>query len=65
MKAETKLGVIDRFLNIADKIFIGGALANNFLKAKGMDIGSSVLSENIPMKKYLNNEKFIFRRMSE
>ena len=60
VKAETKLGVIDRFLNIADKIFIGGALANNFLKAKGMDIGSSVLSENIPMKKYLNNEKIYF-----
>src|SRR3990167_1004368 len=43
VKAETKLGVIDRFLGIADKIFIGGALANNFLRAKGMDIGSSVL----------------------
>ena len=60
VKAETKLGVIDRFLNLADKIFIGGALANNFLKAKGVDIGSSVLSENIPVGKYLNNEKIYF-----
>lgn len=60
VKAETKLGVIDRFLNIADKIFIGGALANNFLKAKGIDIGSSILSENIPVEKYLNNEKIYF-----
>ncbi len=60
MKAETKLGVIDKFLGIADKIFIGGALANNFLQAKGMDIGSSVLSENIPVEKYINNEKIYF-----
>ena len=60
MKAETKLGMIDRFLGIADKIFIGGALANNFLQAKGMDIGSSVLSENIPVEKYISNEKIYF-----
>ena len=60
VKAETKLGVVDKFLDIADKIFIGGALANNFLKAKGMDTGSSVLSENIPVEKYLNNEKIYF-----
>ena len=52
--------MIDRFLNIADKIFIGGALANNFLKAKGMDIGDSVLSENIPMKKILKQRKIYF-----
>lgn len=60
VKAETKLGVIDKFLDIADKIFIGGALANNFLKAKGVDIGSSVLSENIAVEKYLNNKKIYF-----
>ena len=60
VKAETKLGMVDRFLSIADKIFIGGALANNFLQAKGMDIGSSVLSENIPVEKYISNEKIYF-----
>ena len=60
VKAETKLGAVDKFLSIADKIFIGGALANNFLKAKGMDTGSSFLSENIPVEKYINNEKIYF-----
>ena len=60
IKAETKLGVIDKFLSIADKIFIGGALANNFLQAKGMDVGSSVLGENIPVEKYINNKKIYF-----
>src|SRR3989344_3050758 len=45
---------------IAEKIFIGGALANNCLQAKGMDIGSSVLSENIPVEKYISNEKIYF-----
>ena len=60
VKAETKLGVIDRFLGIADKIFIGGALANNFLQAKGMERGRSVLSENIPVEKYISNGKIYF-----
>ena len=40
--------------------FYRRALANNFLKAKGVDIGSSVLSENIPVEKYLNNGKIYF-----
>ncbi|KKQ03870.1 MAG: Phosphoglycerate kinase [Parcubacteria group bacterium GW2011_GWA2_36_24] len=32
VKFETKLGVLDKFLNIADKIFIGGALVVKALK---------------------------------
>ena len=33
---ETKLGVLDNFIGLADNIFIGGALANGFLKAEGL-----------------------------
>lgn len=60
IKMETKLGVLDKFLDIADNIFIGGALANGFLKAKGFDIGDSVADEKTPVEKYLNNQKIIF-----
>ena len=60
IKIETKLGVLDKFLNIADKIFIGGALANGFLKARCFDIKNSVADEKTPVEKYLNNPKIIF-----
>jgi 3-phosphoglycerate kinase len=59
IKFETKLGVLNKFLNIADKIFIGGALANNFLKAQGKDIGASLFDKSVNISKYLNNKKII------
>ena len=60
IKMETKLGVLDKFISLADNIFIGGALANGFLKAKGFDIGDSVTSEKMPIDKYLDHPKVIF-----
>ncbi len=59
IKFESKLGVLDRFLKIADKIFIGGALANNFFKLQGINIGKSLFDKNISVKKYLKNKKII------
>lgn len=59
IKFRTKLGVLERFIKIADKIFIGGALANNFFKARGLDIGKSVFDKNTDIKEYLNNTKII------
>jgi phosphoglycerate kinase len=41
-KIETKIKIIERFVDMADAIIIGGALANNFLKYKGLEIGKSV-----------------------
>ncbi len=61
IKFKTKLGVLNKFIKIADKIFIGGALANNFFKAKGVDIGKSAFDRSASasrrIKKYLNNQK--------
>jgi 3-phosphoglycerate kinase len=51
IKFETKLGVLNKFIKIADKIFIGGALANNFFWAKKID--------KIDIKKYLRNPKIV------
>ncbi|RJQ30801.1 phosphoglycerate kinase [Candidatus Parcubacteria bacterium] len=60
VKIETKLSVLDKFLEIADSVFVGGALANSFLKAKGFDTGDSVVSEKISVEKYLGNPKMFF-----
>lgn len=44
-KLDTKIPLIKKFLPIADKIFVGGALANNFFRALGHEVGRSVISE--------------------
>ena len=41
-KVSDKIGVIENLLEQVEKIEIGGAMANTFLRAKGYDIGSSV-----------------------
>ncbi len=44
-KVNDKIGVIENLLKVADHILIGGGMAYTFLKAKGMDIGASLLDE--------------------
>ncbi|MGQ9706071.1 MAG: phosphoglycerate kinase [bacterium] len=44
-KLETKIGVIDRLLDVSDAILIGGALSYTFLKVMGHSIGSSIFEE--------------------
>lgn len=41
-KVSDKIKVIERFVDIADRIVIGGAMANTFLKYKGFKIGKSI-----------------------
>jgi phosphoglycerate kinase len=41
-KFETKAPLVKRFLDDADDIYIGGALAHDFYKAKGYEIGKSL-----------------------
>lgn len=42
-KVSDKIGVIERFVHVADKILIGGAMANTFLDYKGYAMGASKL----------------------
>ena len=42
-KFETKLPVIEKFLGIVDHVIIGGALANNCYRARGYEIGKSLV----------------------
>lgn len=45
-KVSDKLAVIDELLGKADRILIGGGMAYTFLKAKGYEIGTSLLQED-------------------
>lgn len=59
-KFATKIPLIKKYLRNTDNIFIGGALANNFFKVKGDEIGQSLSEANAPeVKKLLKNEKLI------
>jgi phosphoglycerate kinase len=44
-KVSDKVGVIDRFLEVADQILIGGAMCFSFFKAEGKTIGDSLSDE--------------------
>ena len=44
-KVSDKVGVIDRFLEVADQILIGGAMCFSFFKAQGKEIGDSLFDD--------------------
>ena len=46
-KIDTKLSMIKRFLSKADTIIIGGGMAFTFLKAKGLEVGSSLIDDKM------------------
>jgi phosphoglycerate kinase len=45
-KVSDKLGVIDNLLGKADKLLIGGGMVFTFLKAQGLEVGTSLLEED-------------------
>jgi phosphoglycerate kinase len=44
-KVSDKIGVIDRFLEVADRILIGGAMCFSFFRAQGVGTGDSLVEE--------------------
>lgn len=42
-KVSDKLGVFERLVDVADKLIVGGAMANTFLTYKGHDMGASIV----------------------
>jgi phosphoglycerate kinase len=44
-KVTDKVGVIDRFLEVADEILIGGAMCFSFFRAEGIATGNSLVEE--------------------
>ncbi|HSX15818.1 MAG TPA: phosphoglycerate kinase [Candidatus Saccharimonadales bacterium] len=68
-KIADKIEVIKRFIDIADVLAIGGAMANTFLKAHDIHVGKSLTSdEDLPLAKEIlelakakaKNGKFVF-----
>ena len=45
-RSRDKIGVIDRFLEIADAILIGGAMCFSFFRAQGIATGNSLVEED-------------------
>jgi phosphoglycerate kinase len=59
-KFETKLPLLAKFLDIADQIFVGGALANDLFKAKGFEIGQSLISKTgIDLSAFIKSPKLL------
>jgi phosphoglycerate kinase len=58
-KFETKAPLISLLLERYDKVFITGALANDVFKAKGMPVGVSLISKELPSAEVLANPHFV------
>lgn len=59
-KFETKMPLVEKYLNTYDHVFIGGALANDVFKAKGFEIGQSMVSDaSIADAAFLKSEKLL------
>ena len=59
-KFSTKIPLIQKYLKLADYVFVGGALASNLLKAKGYEIGKSLVNNsNYNLKSILKDKKLI------
>ncbi len=60
-KFETKIPVIESLLTQADTIFVGGALANDILKANGYEVGQSKVNDmdKTYAQNIFNNKKVI------
>lgn len=60
-KFSTKEPVIEKLLGSYDRVFVGGALSNDFLKAKGMPVEASLISEadEAAIKKLLKHPRLV------
>ncbi len=59
-KFETKMPLITKFIGKADKIFLAGALANNIFKERGLELGTSLVSEvTADLRGISNSEKVV------
>ena len=59
-KFETKLPLIEKYAAVYDHVFVGGALANDMFKAKGYEVGTSLVSKGeLSLTTLLRNEKIL------
>lgn len=59
-KFETKMPLVEKFLATYDHVFVSGALMNDIFKAKGYEVGMSLVSEvDLTGAAFLNNPKLL------
>ncbi|MBY0310239.1 phosphoglycerate kinase [Patescibacteria group bacterium] len=59
-KFETKMPLVEKYLANYDQVFIGGALVHDIMKARGYEVGTSLVSDvSLVGAPFLNNPKLI------
>ncbi len=59
-KFDTKIPLVKKYLDLYDKVFVGGALANDIFKLKGYEVGKSLVSDNLLLdEEIINNDKLL------
>lgn len=56
-KFETKVPVLKRFIHLADRIYIVGALAHAFYRSYGYELGRSLIDKQVSAKNYMSAVK--------
>lgn len=59
-KFETKVPLMRKFNELADDVFVGGALANDLLRALGYEVGRSVIGDDEKTAKRFAKKKHVF-----
>lgn len=59
-KFDTKMPLVEKYTELYDNIFIGGAIMNDVLKALGYEVGKSLVSEvSLEGKDFIKSKKLI------
>lgn len=59
-KFDTKMPLVEKYLELYDYVFIGGALANDIFKARGHEVGQSMVSEvSLKDAPFLHSKKLL------
>lgn len=59
-KFETKIPLIEKYLGLYDHVFVTGALLNDILKAEGLEVGQSLVSDiSLAGAPFLSSSKLI------
>jgi phosphoglycerate kinase len=56
-KFETKIPLVEKLLQMYERVLLGGALADDLLKSRGMPVGSSLVSTTPVPKAIASNER--------
>lgn len=59
LKFKTKAPLIEKFVEKADAVFVGGALANSFFKQKGLEVGDSAMDEGVNLRNLFSKENLM------